>query len=255
MNKTSPSSFSFVFILTFITGCGSSNPSEEAGSPATTSARVLNAGTAISEEFPPSPLCEPTATTGVIQGSVKDPFLDFVVFGAGVTLTREGTSPQHTSTDEHGTYRFCNLEPGIYQLAAYALGFESVNGTSELNVEVKAGLFHTSDLELNLGAQEIPSNIGAVRGSVSDKATLKVLSGVAVEALNNVITTENGTTGDIVKGTETDINGEFFLSLSIGTHVLRISKQGYITPAILLVTIHSDKVTRLRNDPVELFPE
>lgn len=163
-----------------------------------------------------------------------------MIYGAGVTLTREGTAPQRTSTDEHGTYRFCALSPGSYQLAAVALGFETTQGSSSQNVEVKAGLFQNVDLELSLGFQEIPTNIGAVRGRVVDAKKEEALPGVLVDAS--------------VASTLTDSNGDFFLSLDIATYSLVFSKDGFHSKTLFAVTIHNDKVTALQTD-VDLFPK
>lgn len=248
-----------LFIFALVSACGNDNSSEpiSAGGTASTtvSSGVIDAGTSVSKDFPPSPSCDPTGTTGVINGTVRDPFQDFVVFGAGVTLTREGTIPQETSTDEEGTYRFCALEPGTYQVSAYAVGFETMGSSTAVGVEVKAGSSKRADLELSLGSQEIPSNVGAVKGSVISAKSSEGIEGVLVEALVSV-QMENGQIqlGDTVNATSSDANGDFFLSLDIGTYTLVFSKEGFRPKNIIAVTIKSDEVSRLRRDSVQLFP-
>ena len=60
-----------------------------------------------------------------IVGTVVDPS-DSAVVGAQVTLTNTGTGAVRTATtDSLGTYRFVELDPGIYNLAVKATGFKS----------------------------------------------------------------------------------------------------------------------------------
>jgi Carboxypeptidase regulatory-like domain/TonB-dependent Receptor Plug Domain len=67
--------------------------------------------------------------TSSLVGSVVDPS-DAVVAGAPVTLTDTGTGAvRHATTDNLGTYRFVNLDPGTYNVAVAAAGFKNETQT------------------------------------------------------------------------------------------------------------------------------
>ena len=66
------------------------------------------------------------STFGTFVGTVKDP-TGSVVSECVVTLTNTGTSAQRSAlTDKEGNYVLVNIEPGIYEIAMAAPGFEAL---------------------------------------------------------------------------------------------------------------------------------
>lgn len=64
----------------------------------------------------------------VVSGMLKGKVTDLKGPMAGVTIKLEGPSGQLTkTTDENGNYIFANLQPGIYQLSYYYIGYTSVS--------------------------------------------------------------------------------------------------------------------------------
>jgi outer membrane receptor protein involved in Fe transport len=79
--------------------------------------------------------------TSSLVGTVVDQ-QDAVVVGAPVTLTSAGTGQvRQAVTDSLGSYRFVNLEPGIYNLTVKAPGFKSETQTG---IEVVAQETHNA---------------------------------------------------------------------------------------------------------------
>jgi len=63
--------------------------------------------------------------SGVITGTVKDPF-EAVLAGATLTLINAATGARHdTKTNEVGLYNFTSVQPGAYSLRIEQSGFKS----------------------------------------------------------------------------------------------------------------------------------
>ncbi len=76
------------------------------------------------------------STYGSINGSVTDPSAA-VIRGAKVEAANQQTHVTHTlETDSDGRYRFANLDPGVYTLAATATGFSRTE-QKEIHVEAR----------------------------------------------------------------------------------------------------------------------
>ncbi|GAC1646040.1 MAG: hypothetical protein NVS9B15_03860 [Acidobacteriaceae bacterium] len=89
-------------------------------------------------------------TTGGIEGTVKDP-TGATVGGAAVILTGEKLIGSKTvTTDGSGYYRFANLDPGMYTLAASAPGFSELKRE---NIDIRVGRLPTIDLNLAVGGE------------------------------------------------------------------------------------------------------
>ncbi len=90
------------------------------------------------------------------MGSVVDP-ADSVVSGVPVTLTDAGTGAVRTATtDNLGTFRFVNLEPGTYNVTVKAPGFKS---------ETQTGIIVTAQETHNAGKMIL--QIGNITDSIS----------------------------------------------------------------------------------------
>src|SRR5690242_808051 len=64
-----------------------------------------------------------STTTGAINGTVLNPNKE-VVAGATVTAKNKGTNKEDsTTTDDNGTFRLTNLQPGSYTVSVNASGF------------------------------------------------------------------------------------------------------------------------------------
>ncbi|HEY3836292.1 MAG TPA: carboxypeptidase-like regulatory domain-containing protein, partial [Bryobacteraceae bacterium] len=91
-----------------------------------------------------------------IVGTVVDP-ADAVVSGAPVTLTNVGTSAVRTgTTDNTGTYRFQNIEPGTYNVDVRAAGFKA---------ETQTGIVVVADETHNAGRMVLA--LGSLSESIS----------------------------------------------------------------------------------------
>jgi len=71
-----------------------------------------------------------------------------VIYGARVTLTREGGDELKTTTDDEGRFYLTALEPGTYTLNVYSSGFVSFSK----KLELKAGEDVSLDLTLEVGS-------------------------------------------------------------------------------------------------------
>ena len=97
--------------------------------------------------------------TSSLVGSVVDP-ADAVIAGAPVTLTNAGTGAvRQATTDNLGTFRFVNLEPGTYNVTVKATGFKSVT---------QAGIVVTAQETHNAGKMVL--EIGSATDSITVSA-------------------------------------------------------------------------------------
>jgi hypothetical protein len=116
----------------------------------------------------PSAAAQGSLTSGDISGTVVDPS-GAAVPSASVTLNSKDTGVTQTmDTNSTGSYRFALLNPGRYEVAATAAGFQAGNPQS---VIVAVG--QTSNVNLSL-------------------AVASATTTVEVNAAGNVVQTENG---------------------------------------------------------------
>lgn len=91
-----------------------------------------------------------STVTGGIRGKVTDP-QNAILPNVTVTVTNVGTNQTQTvTTDENGTYRFANLQPGTYTLGVAASGFANF---SQERVVVEVGQVTTVDAPLGVAGQ------------------------------------------------------------------------------------------------------
>ena len=94
----------------------------------------------------------PTATTGVVAGTVSDTS-EAVLPGVIVVLTDLNTSAsRETATSGSGHFAFGNVLPGRYRIVASLEGFQQAV-VPELTVEVSRS--HTVDLKLGRGSDRV----------------------------------------------------------------------------------------------------
>ncbi|MGI8960025.1 MAG: carboxypeptidase regulatory-like domain-containing protein [Bryobacteraceae bacterium] len=118
------------------------------------------------------------STYGTLLGVVTDSS-GGVVANARIQVTETNTGiSKETTTDSHGTYELPNLQPGTYQVAIIASGFDKY---VRANVPLDPRASVRVDVTLAVG---------------STKTT------VEVQASAPVITTESGTVSDVAKGKE-----------------------------------------------------
>ena len=99
--------------------------------------------------------------TSSLVGTVVDP-TDAVVAGAPVTLLSVDTGAVRTATtDNLGTFRFVNLEPGIYNVTVKAVGFKA---------ETQTGIVVTAQETHNAGKMTMQIGSGTDSITVSAEA-------------------------------------------------------------------------------------
>jgi hypothetical protein len=95
-----------------------------------------------------------SATTGTVQGVVKDP-TGAVIPGATVTLTNKATNTtSSTTTDATGHYSFPAVMPGNYSVRITATGFQAFV-LSELQVEVTKSYNVPASLKIGTASQTV----------------------------------------------------------------------------------------------------
>src|ERR1700730_13344867 len=121
-------------------------------------------------------------TTGGLQGTVKDPS-GAVVPNARVVVT--GTSlvgKKEIETDSSGYYRFANLPPGVYTIAATAKGFRT---TKREGLSLEVGHLPSVDFTLELGATAEIIEVSSVAPAI-DVTTTQNLSNVTSDEIANI---------------------------------------------------------------------
>jgi vitamin B12 transporter len=161
------------------------------------------------------------ADNGAIAGSVVDP-LGATIAGASVDLVRDGEDAGHATTDERGSFRFADVQPGRYQIRAAAPGFET---RTSAQVFVGSGARATVNVTLAIGplqedvvvaasASALPqSQLGAAvtvvnRDTLQTVAKPDVLEAVRLVPGLQVVQTgqRGGTTSVFVRGGNANFN-------------------------------------------------
>ena len=88
-----------------------------------------------------------STVTGAINGTVSNPNKE-VIAGATITAKNTGTNKEASATtDDNGSFKIINLEPGLYTVSVNASGFAPF--TNE-NVVVEVGRSTPMDVGLSL---------------------------------------------------------------------------------------------------------
>jgi hypothetical protein len=114
-----------------------------------------------------------------LVGTVVDP-ADAVVSNAPVTLTDTATkATRSATTDNTGTFRFLQLDPGVYNLTVRATGFKA---TTVTNMNVAAQETHN--------AGKITLTLGSVSDSVSVTAEISQIQLASAEKSSTINTAD-----------------------------------------------------------------
>lgn len=110
-----------------------------------------------------------STTTGAVNGTVTNPNKE-VVAGATVTVKNNGTNKEaNTTTDDNGSFKVGNLEPGVYTVNATGSGFAPYNNPG---VVVEVGRSTTLDVGLSLqgvsGTVEITAEAPVINTTQQD---------------------------------------------------------------------------------------
>jgi len=165
-------------------------------------------------------IAAPAIGASQLEGTVYDPD-GKIVPGARVNLTQSPNGIDERQTDASGTYRFENLEDGIYRIAANAQGLSSAT----VAVEIRNTERTTQDIHLELSAissqvvvsaslgpalvPEIGSTVSVIsREEIDDRAAqnaLEVIRGIpGVEVSSSG--RRGGVTGVYIRGGESKYN-------------------------------------------------
>ncbi len=144
--------------------------------------------------------------SGTIAGNVLDP-TGASVAGAKVTVTNAGTNAEITTTTKsNGAYQVPGLPPGTYSVTAEATGFATtrvapqrlvVASNLRIDVSLTVGPV-TENIEVNTVAPQVNTQDSQLGRSITDIATLPILSGnggrnaLALIALQPGVTTTPG---------------------------------------------------------------
>jgi len=146
--------------------------------------------------------------TGYIAGKVKDASTSKVIQGA--TVEASGPTTSSTTTDSNGNYTL-TLPPGTYTLTAKASGYQSQTKTG---ITVAIGKTTTVDFALSPLSQ-----LGCIKGRVTDAVSRQGLKGAKVEAK-----------GPITASTTTDSDGSYSLPLPPGRYSVTASIPNFYQP-------------------------
>ena len=130
-----------------------------------------------------------TGTSGIV-GDVIDTQKQ-VIPGATVTLTHVGTAAsQVTVTDERGTFRLSNVQPGVYTLKVELAGFKTAI-VEQVNLQVDSMTRETVTLEVGGVAETISvvsetTHLNTTDASVGNVMSREQIRSLPVEAQNVV---------------------------------------------------------------------
>ncbi len=95
---------------------------------------------------------------GSLTGNVTDPSGGGVP-GVHVQALNQGTNVKSdVSTDDHGVYRFTDLQPGMYAVTVNATSFKTVN---ETNIQVQPGVVRRVDVQLQIATTSETVSVSA----------------------------------------------------------------------------------------------
>ena len=113
------------------------------------------------------------AGTGTIQGTVKDT-TDAVLPGVDIIVKETGTGRERTAvTDENGTFRVLNLQPGEYEVSAALSGFKT-----SVQTGVTLALAEALSVNFALEVGELAETIAVVAEVVRVETSSAALGGL-----------------------------------------------------------------------------
>lgn len=182
---------------------------------------------------------------GDIQGSVRNAISHAPVENATIEVMQNGeTGSVIYHTGSSGIYAL-SVPVGAISLRISAPGYIPAT----VNVFVVEGEV-TTVTEL----QQIPdefSGIGTVRGAISNAFNSLGVSGVMLRVRSGV----DATTGTVIKGAVTDVNGAYELTLDAGNYTIETSKTGYSSAYFTVVSIGNNITPNQGTSITPLIPE
>ena len=147
-----------------------------------------------------APLLGQSATTGALEGTVKDA-TGSAVSGAAVRLVHRATDrSQITTTDANGSYRFSMLPPGSYEAAFSAMGFKT-SRLSQVAVSVSEVPVLDAALEPGREADVVACRcrLGSAAPSTGTLVDQKTITSVPLNTRNftQVLSMSSGSAADV----------------------------------------------------------
>lgn len=147
----------------------------------------------------------PNPTTGVIRGTVTDASNNQPLSGVTIKLTGAFTASAVTGAD--GKFIFTGVTPGAVTVTASKIGYSTLTGTVNI---VACSIF-------NVNPVMTPTQTGTIRGTATDSASGRPLSGVTITV-----------TGSFNRSAITGTDGTFiFINATAGTVNVTATRSGY----------------------------
>jgi hypothetical protein len=173
----------------------------------TTSIIVSTAGVTVDCEL------HSTITDGTVNGRIRDSD------GNGIGDATITASNQQTSSSSTSGFYSLSLPPGSYKLTVTKSGYND----AKMQITITSGSVQTVDF--TLVSEEPPITDCVISGTVTD-VDMKVVAGA-------IVTVAGGNTYN-----QTDALGQYSLTVSPGTYVLNVTKDGYESSS-LTVTVNA----------------
>ena len=148
--------------------------------------------------------------------------------GAIVRLTILSNRTESTGT---GDYIFENIMPGEYRITVEAEGYMPV--TSLINLEEGQTLVYEGQLVLE---EEFIGSNGIITGQVIDAISSYGLSSSLIEVREG----NSNYNGDVLVAIETGSDGSYSVDLLSGNYTFTVSKDGYITSILNVISIGNE---------------
>jgi hypothetical protein len=129
----------------------------------------------------PAAFAQASPTSGVIQGSITDAS-GAAVPNAQITITNSGTGITRTATtDASGLYNSGSLNPGQYSIQVTAPGFQTLQSTVGVNVNVVSG----GNFRLSVGksSETVTVQAGALQVNSEQSTVQNTLSTAQIDTL------------------------------------------------------------------------
>lgn len=169
-------------------------------------------------------LCVPS---GKVTGSVVNAVSKEKLSGVKITAYKDDEFYRSAETDATGRYTI-DLMPGMYKIEFSKASYETeVLNNAEVT---KDGLTHNPELKL-IGEED--AGDGQASGTIQDALNGQAIPSVTLEFRKGI----NTTAGEVVKTASTNTDGDYAVTLPAGNYTAAISKNGYISSSINVISI------------------